>query len=135
LQKRLEQQRDDVVGRHQRRRVRPGSPWMPTPTSISAADLEGGRRRLGHRAARERHAHRRGVGVDARAQRLAFVQVGPGLGAAPDHLLDDQRAGHAAPPRRVGGALDRHVIVDQHGRALHLEHVGPANREARAVAA
>ncbi len=56
----------DVVGGHAAcTRRRPGSPWMPTPISISSSpELEGRLAGGGHGAGGERHAHGAGAAVD-----------------------------------------------------------------------
>ena len=39
-------------------------------------------------------------------------------------LVHDQRAAHAAAPGGADRVLDRHVVVDDHGRVVAVEHLG-----------
>src|SRR5580704_1429712 len=82
------------------------------------AELKGGLAGGRHRARGERDAHRAGAYVDVLAQRLERHQIAPGLGRGADHLLNNERAGDAAPSGRIGGSLDRDIVVDDDGPDL-----------------
>ena len=90
----------------------PGSPWMPTPISISLSPSS----KFGLPAA--------GTVQDVNATPMERVRrltrwpsacsserFIPASGGGADNLLDDQRAGDAATSGRIGRSLDRHVIV------------------------
>ena len=91
---------------------------------LVGADLEGRLAGLRHGAGGERDAHRGGRLVDRVAECFQRCQVVAALGRRADDALDDQRAGHAAAPGGVGRVLDRHVVVDDHGRVVAVEHLG-----------
>ena len=55
----------------------------------------------------------RGRALTRSPSALQRREIGAGLGRRADHLLDDQRAGDAAPAGRVGRVLDRDVVVDR----------------------
>ena len=80
--------------------------------------LAGGR----HRAAGQRHAHRAGALVDLVAERLEALQIGARFGCGADDLLHHQRAGNAAPARRIKRVLDRHIVIGDDGLDIHSRH-------------
>ena len=116
-------------------RRRPGSPWMPMPTSTSSS----GRSKVGVPAAGTTHD------VSARPidrpWSLTFVAVAatsasepPGFRVGAGDLLEQHGDADAAPAGRVQRVLDRDVVVgddrrdldlarDELGRELEVQHV------------
>ena len=52
------------------------------------------------------------------AERLERRQIASGLGRRAHHLFDNERAGDAAPSGRIGGSLDRDIVVGDDGPHL-----------------
>ena len=101
-------------------RRRPGSPWMPTPTSISSS----GRSKPGLPAAGVVHAvsataNDADRSLTRRPTAATAARSAPLVGQGAGDLLDDQRRAGAPPARRPRRVLHRHVVVDQHG--LHRD--------------
>src|ERR1700730_3748398 len=91
------------------------APWFAVNADahlhLVLAKLEGGLASGRHDARGQRDAHRPGACVDVLAERLERRQVAPGLGRSADHLLYNERAGDTTPSGRIGGSLDRDVVV------------------------
>ena len=93
-------------------RRRPGSPWMPTPNSISSSPISkvglpaaGTVQEVSATPIERVRALTRSPSAFSAVERHAF------LGRGADDLLDDQRAGDAAPAGRVERVLDRDVVI------------------------
>ena len=87
----------------ERRRVRPGSPWMPMPSSISAVGEVEGRlaRRPGRCTSVSATPNDRERSLTSRGHRGDRGQVGALLGERAGDLLHEHGRAGAAPPRRV----------------------------------
>ena len=117
-------------------RCRPGSPWMPTPTSISSS----GRSNVGLPAAGTVQLVRatpieRPVRVDPLGERHDGIEVVALFGGGAHDLLQEHGRSDSASAGRPGGVLDGDVVVDDDGchadalgfgelgRHLEVEHV------------
>ena len=122
----------EVAGGRSFSRARPGSPWMPTPTSISSS----GRSKPGLPAAGvvhggERDRERRRARVDAPGDGGDRGEGGALLGERAGDLLDEQGRAGAAAPGGPGGAVDRDVVVDEDASPPRMSRRRPARRRAR----
>ena len=100
-------------------RWRPGSPWIPMPTSISSSPIsKSGVPRTGG-------VHELSAMPIVRTLAMTFSPTRthsssePPLSAGARRLDDEEVAGHAAPADRPGRVLDGHVVVDEERLDLH----------------
>src|SRR5919112_6211603 len=75
------------------------------------ADVEDGLSTLRRGATRERHPHRAHVGIDALGKLLDACEVFTVVGRCAADLVHEDGACYAAPPARVRGVLDGHIVV------------------------
>src|SRR5688572_16472859 len=75
------------------------------------ADVEDGLPTLRRGATRERHPHRAYVRVDTLGKHLDACEVFTVVGRCAADLVHEDGAGDAAPPARVRGVLDGHIVV------------------------
>ena len=101
-------------------RLRPGSPWMPTPISISSS----ARSKVGLPAAGTVHEVsampiERTLSWTFWQSAVTVCEVGARLGGRADDLLREDRATDAAAAGRVQRVLHRDVVGDDDGRDLN----------------
>ena len=95
-------------------RRRPGSPWMPTPISISSSpSVKVGLPAAGTVQLVSATPIERVRPLTRSPSAFSAARSPPLLGRGADDLLDDQRAGDPAPPGAIGRVLDRDVVVGQ----------------------
>lgn len=113
-------------------RRRPGSPWIPTPISISPSPSS----KSGLLLAGGVHAVRatpmlRVTELTFSPTRITSSRSVPRSAAAATALMTKKSASHAAAPDGVGGVLHGDVIVDEEGldvNAFRGGHFPPSRR-------
>ena len=107
-------------------RRRPGSPWMPTPISISSSpSSNSGEPFAGGVHEVSAMPIVRVTRVHPLAERDQLVERRRRCSdAAPTRLDHEEVAGHAAAADRVGRVLHRHVVVDDDRRDLDVLGLG-----------
>src|SRR5580693_1299913 len=104
-------------------RRRPGSPWMPTPISISSSPSSNSGEPLAG------GVHEVSAMPMVRVTELTLLPIRSSSfrsARGPDRLDHEEVPGDAAPAHRVGGVLHRDVVVDQQGAdrdAVGLGHL------------
>ncbi len=117
---RVEQDVDDLVGRHELRPLAAGLPVDADPDlHLVVTDLEERRPADRRRARAEGDAHRSDVGDDLLADAHQLIELGAVFRRRTDGLDDEEVARHAAAADRPGRVLDRDVVVDEQRPDLH----------------